>query len=96
MADPCIAAQARQTLAELANAARSGPVGPLTILAYVARLQRHLVTLAEYEETLDRLADEDREAEATRRAAIRTGAALPFPERPGLHAGGHHPGGRAA
>lgn len=88
-----IAAQARQALAELAAAARSGPVGPAIVLTYTARIQRHLVTLAEFEAVTDELADEAREAEHARAEAIRTGAALAFPTRPHLYTG---TGGHAA
>lgn len=93
MPNPSIAAQARQALAELAAAARSGPVGPATVLTYTARIQRHLDTLAEFEAVTDELADEAREAEHARAEAIRSGAALPFPTRPGLYTG---TGGHAA
>lgn len=93
MPNPAIAAQARQALAELAAAARSGPVGAATVLAYTARIQRYLVTLGEFEAVTDELADEARQAERARAEAIRTGQALAFPKRPGLYTG---TGGHAA
>ena len=80
-----IATQARQTVAELALAARSGPVGPATVLAYTARLHKLLLTLAEFETISDELADEARELHEARHAALHAGTVIAFPIRPKMH-----------
>lgn len=87
------AEKARLTLAELANAARSAPVGPATVLAYVARLRRHVDLLAEYEDAADELATEALDAERARYLAIQSGQVIPFPSRPRIYTG---QGGNAA
>lgn len=81
------AGKAQLALAELALAARCGPLGPATVLAYVARLQRHLVHLADYENAADEMAAEALDEFRAREEAIRTGAALAFPARPRLCTG---------
>lgn len=87
------AGKAHLVLADLALAARSGPVGAPTILAYVARLQRQLAILAGYEEMADELANEALSMARARQAGIEAGIVLAFPARPRLHTG--H-GGNAA
>jgi hypothetical protein len=94
MSDPnSIALRARQALAELALAARSGPVGPTTILAYTARINRDLVFLAEYEAVADELAIEAQDAHRATQAALAAGTVIAFPTRPKLYTG---TGGTAA
>lgn len=93
MSDTSIANQARQTVAELALAARSGPVGPATILAYTARLQKLLVTLNAYEEMADETAAETFDMLRAREAGLNAGTLVAFPTRPKMHTG---TGGHAA
>ena len=81
------------TVAELANAARSGPVGPATVLAYVVRLQKHLVQLAKSEEAADEMANDALAEHRAREEAIRAGTVIAFPARRRMHIG--H-GGHAA
>lgn len=87
------AGAAHQVLADLTIAAGRGPLGPATVLSYVARLRRLVVELGVQEEIVDNLADEARVAWHRRHEAIRTGEALAFPERR-RQAAGH--GGTAA
>jgi len=87
------AGKAQLALAELALAARCGPLGPATVLAYVARLQRQVALLAEYEEAADELAAEALDEQRARHEAIQAGTVLAFPARPRLYTG--H-GGNAA
>jgi len=81
---PLVAAQARALVGALAAAAAHGPIGPATVLAATATLNRLLVTLAEYEAVADELADEALSAERDRHAAIAAGEVVPFPRRPGI------------
>lgn len=87
-----IAAQARAATAELAMAARHGAIGAGTVLAYTARINRALVTLAEYERTLDEMTQEAMDHARAVAAAKATGNLVQFPHRP-RHAS---PGGTAA
>lgn len=75
------AAQALQVTAELAMAARHGAIGAGTVLAYTARMQKLLCTLAAYEEALDHETEEARELEHTRRAALAAGTITALPIR---------------
>ena len=88
-----IANQARQTVAELALAARSGPVGPATVLAYTTRLHKLLLTLAEYEAVADEITADALDQHRATHAAIAAGDVLRFPTRPRLYTG---TGGHAA
>lgn len=76
------AAMARAILDDLATLARRGPVGGLTVLCHVATMRRHLLTLAEYERTLDELTDEAMEQARAVAAAQATGNLVQFPHRP--------------
>jgi hypothetical protein len=88
-----IAAQARAATAELAMAARHGAIGAGTVLAYTARINRALVTLAEYERTLDELTIEAMAEARAREAATAAGQLVELrPRRPIFSPGG----GRAA
>lgn len=82
---PTIASQAVQCLAELAHAARSGPVGAATILAHTAALARHLHTLAEYERHADEEVQQALDMVRAREAALAAGAVVPLPTRPTRH-----------
>lgn len=90
---PTEAGKAQLVLAELGNAARSGPIGPTTVLAYVARLKRIIATLGEYEDAADELAADALDEQRTRHQEIEAGRIIAFPARPRLY-NGH--GGHAA
>lgn len=90
---PTEAGRAQLALADLASAARSGPIGPATVLACVARVQRHIARLAEYEETADWIAADALDEQRARFEAIQAGTVILFPARPRLYTG---QGGTAA
>lgn len=83
-------------LACLARHARFGVISAGTVLAFTARLQQKLRTLAEYEAALDELTIDALDAERARAQAIAAGAVVQIPTRPrrvAYHGGG---GGSAA
>ena len=86
------ATMARGILDDLSTLARRGAVGGPTVLCYVSTIRRHLVSLAEYERTLDEMTEEAMDHARAVAAAEATGNLVQFPHRP-RHAS---PGGTAA
>ncbi|MFN0183021.1 MAG: hypothetical protein ACKVQR_04295 [Aquabacterium sp.] len=90
---PVIAQQAQLALAELAIAARTGQITAAAVLAYVERIGKHLVQLAEYEAACDETAASHWDMVRAIQAAEATGKLARFPTRqrhsPGGNTGGH-------
>ena len=85
---PTIASQARAAVAELAMAARHGALGGGTVLAYTARLQKLLTTLAEFERHVDEATQEALDEARAREAARAAGTLVEFPRRQRFHTSG--------
>ena len=82
--EPELSGELRQVIRQLSDAARSAPVGPVTVQFFVARLDKLARQLALVEGTLDEAVDEEMACARAVHAAVGRGTVLRFPRRPGI------------